>query len=95
MEGLTMSKNMSDAEMEKDSISTGEQLEKQEKKKITLHLEPEKKLELQKLVETGDKNIQWPCETVSINGYNYVIKRGVEVEVPMTVWEVLVNAGMI
>jgi hypothetical protein len=88
-------KNMSDAEMEKASLSTGEQLSKQPKKTITLHLEPEKKLELQRLVETGDKNIQWPCEVVSINGYIYTIKRGVEVEIPMTVWEVLMNAGMI
>jgi hypothetical protein len=96
MEGLLMAdKNMTDADMEKVALDTGAQLAKQPKKTITLHLEPEKKQELQRLVETGDKNIQWPCEVVSVNGYNYTIKRGVEVEVPMTVWEVLMNAGMI
>jgi hypothetical protein len=88
-------KNMSDAEMEQASLSTGEQLSKQPKKKISLHLEPEKKLELQRLVDLGDKNIQWPCEVVSINGYIYTIKRGIEIEVPTTVYEVLQNAGMI
>lgn len=88
-------KNMSDAEMENASLSAGEQLSKQEKKKITLHLEPEKKLELERLVKLGEKNIQWPCEVVSINGYIYTIKRGIEIEVPMTVYEVLQNAGMI
>jgi len=92
---MAEAKNMSDAGMEQAALSTGEQLSKQPKKTITLHLEPEKKLELQRLVDLGDKNIQWPCEVITVNGYIYTIKRGIEVEVPMTVYEVLQNAGMI
>ncbi len=88
-------RNMTEAQMEQAALSTGAQLALQDKKTISLYLEPEKKLELQRLVDAGTQNIQWPCEVVSINGYIYTIKRGVEVEVPMTVYEVLVNAGMI
>lgn len=88
-------KNMSDADMEKAALSTGDQLSKQPKKTITLYLEPDKKLELRRMVDAGGRNIEWPCEVVTVNGYKYTIKLGEEVEVPMTVYEVLQNAGMI
>lgn len=34
-------------------------------------------------------------ETVQINGYTYQIKRGVEVEVPQTVYDALEEANLI
>jgi hypothetical protein len=87
--------NVSEAQMETMAQSTGKLLAEQDKRKITIYLEPSEKQRLNRLVEAGDKNIQWPCETVSVNGYNYTIKRGVEVEVPLTVYEILQGAGLI
>lgn len=87
--------NVSEAQMEEMAQDIGKQLADQPKKTITIYLEPSEKIRLNRLVEAGQTNIPWPCETVSINGYNYTIKRGVEVEVPMTVYEVLQHAGLI
>ena len=91
---MTTKKQETEAELEQASLDTGALLAKQPKVKVKLYLSPEDKSKLQH-AEEGGINVPWPCETVSINGYNYVIKRGVEVEVPQTVAEVLEHAGMI
>jgi len=36
-----------------------------------------------------------PDEFVHVNGHGYLIQRGVEVEIPQTVYEVLVQSGRI
>ncbi len=72
---------MSEAEMEAIAKDTGEALAAQPKVKVKLYQVPDS--ESKKL----------PDETVQINGYTYVIKRGVEVEVPESVYEVLEHAG--
>ncbi len=72
---------MSEAEMEAIAKDTGEVLAAQPKKKVKLYQVPDS--ESKKL----------PDETAQINGYTYVIKRGVEVEVPESVYEVLEHAG--
>lgn len=91
---MNTKKQVTDAEMDQISQNTGDELAKQDKVKIKLHLDPAEKLKLQKAKE-ADANVQWPCETVIVNGYNYVIKRGIEVEVPETVRDILEHAGMI
>ena len=57
-------------------------LDEQEKIRIRLHQVPE---------DSTDRPL--PDEHVHINGYSYHVKRGVEVEVPESVYEVLVQAG--
>lgn len=68
---------ISESQMNADVISTSALLKKQEQVKIRL---PQ--------YENAS-----PEEVVQINGYTYQIKRGVEVEVPLTVKEVLEQAG--
>lgn len=85
---------MSEAQMDQVSKDTGAELAKQAKVKVKLYLPPDEKQKLNSASE-GGVNVPWPCETVIVNGYNYTIKRGIEVEVPQTVAEVLENAGMI
>jgi hypothetical protein len=85
---------MSDADMAKVTSDTKSLLDEQEKVRIKLFLEPEEKKRLEAAKENG-KDVQWPNEFVGINGYNYHIPRGIEVEVPVSVKEVLENAGMI
>jgi hypothetical protein len=72
---------MSEAQMEAIARDTGEALAAQPRVKVKLYQVPDS--ESKKL----------PDETVQINGYTYVIKRGVEVEVPESVYEVLKHAG--
>lgn len=85
---------MTDRQMEQVSKSTAEILNAQPKVKIKLHLPAEELKKLQASKEAG-KNVEWPYEFVSINGYNFQIQKGVPVEVPQSVAEVLEQAGMI
>ncbi len=73
---------MSEAQMDAISRDTGEALSAQPKKKVRLYQVPE-----------GSTDRPLPDETVQINGYTYVIKRGEEVEVPESVHAVLQEAG--
>jgi hypothetical protein len=90
-----MAKNISDSEMLELEVDAGKLLAEQPKVKVKLYLAPEEKSRLQSAVENGNANVPWPSETVIVNGYTYVLKRGQECEVPQTVAEILEQAGMI
>lgn len=75
---------MTEEEMDRITRSTAEELADQPKRRIRLHQVP---------VAAGDPPM--PDETVCINGYIYQIKRGEDVEVPESVYQVLVQAGRI
>lgn len=85
---------MSEAQMQKVTTSTAEELKLQPKVKVRLHLDPEERKRLEAQEKSG-KNVQWPAEFVGINGHNYLIHRGKEVEVPQSVYKVLEHAGMV
>lgn len=90
----TKSEVLSDAQMAKETQTTGDILKKQDKKKIKIWMDPHEKKRLEDAKESG-KKVEWPFEVVSINGYTYQIQKGIEVEVPKSVAEVLENAGVI
>jgi predicted patatin/cPLA2 family phospholipase len=73
---------MSEAQMDAVTRSTGDELAAQPRVKVKLYQVPD---------ASSDKPL--PDETVQINGYTYVIKRGEEVEVPESVHQVLRQAG--
>ncbi len=54
--------------------------------------QPRRKVRLYQ-VPKGSTDRKLPDETVCVNGHIYQIQRGVEVEVPQTVFEVLEQAG--
>lgn len=85
---------MNDKDMENVTLSTADQLKKQKKVKVRLYLNPDKRRELEALVDAG-KKVVWPFTTVQINGYTYQIQYGKEVEVPESVAEILRQADMI
>lgn len=87
-------KQMSEAEMDKITKSTADMLREQEKVKVKIYLPPDEKNRLETAKKEG-KQVVWPYEFVSVNGHNYQILKGVEVEVPLTVKEILENAGLI
>lgn len=74
---LEVKERISESQMNADVISTSALLKKQEQVRIRL---------------PHYENAS-PEEVVQINGYTYQIKRGVEVEVPLTVKEILEQAG--
>lgn len=82
---------MTDAEMDKVTKSTAQQLKEQNQVKVKIFLSPEER----KKLESSGKNIEWPFETVQINGHTYQIQRGIEVEVPQSVKDILEQAGLI
>jgi len=85
---------MSESDMDTVTKSTAQLLREQPKVKIKLWLSPEEKKKLETAKESG-KNMEWPYEFVSVNGHNFQIQKGVEVEVPQTVAEILEQAGLI
>jgi hypothetical protein len=89
-----MAKQVTEKEMENVTLNTKETLNKQEKVKIRLHLPPEQLNKL-KAAEQAKKPVEWPSQTVAINGYIYQIQLGKSVEVPQSVAEVLEQAGLI
>lgn len=72
----------SEASFESAARQTAATLAAQEKVRIRLYQVPK---------DSTDRPM--PDEFVSINGHNYVIKRGETVEVPQSVYEVLEHAG--
>lgn len=68
-----------DAELDRMAFKTGEELAKQPRQKVRIPAIP-----------GGDD-----CVECCINGYNYMIKRGVSVELPESVVELLANAGIV
>lgn len=89
-----MAKQMSEGEMEQVTKSTKELLDAQTKRKIRIYLPAEEKKKLENAQANG-KKVEWPSEFASVNGYNYQIQKGVDVEVPESVAEVLEQAGLI
>lgn len=85
---------MTDAEMDKVTKTTAELLRDQPKVKVRIYLNPDERKKLETAKEAG-KAVVWPSEFVSINGHNYQIQKGVDVEVPQTVKEILEDAGLI
>lgn len=75
---------MSDAEIQQVTESTAKTLADQPLRKVRLYQVPK---------GTADKPL--PDETVCINGHIYQIQRGVEVEVPESVYQVLEQAGRV
>lgn len=75
---------MSQAQMDQAATTTGSALSEQRKEKVRLYQVP-----------PGSTDSPLPDETVTINGYTYQIKRGVDVEIPESVAEVLRQAGRI
>jgi hypothetical protein len=72
---------MTEAEMERESRDTGAALA-EEKESIKLYQTPQ-----------GSSDAPLSDEVVIINGYRYQIQRGVDVEVPKQVAQVLRDAG--
>jgi hypothetical protein len=68
-------------EIEQVTLNTKALLDKQEKFKIRIR----------KSSNPKDPNY----ETVQVNGYTFTIMKGVDVEVPQTVRDILVEAGII
>lgn len=87
-------KQMTDAEMDQVTKSTAQLLRDQPKVKVKIYLAPDDRKKLESAKESG-KQVVWPSEFVSVNGHNYQIQKGVEVEVPQTVAEILEQAGLI
>lgn len=91
---MSAKKEMTDLQMEQVSTLTAKALSEQPKRKIKLHLPYEEVVRLQNIEKAG-KPANWPYELVSVNGHNYYITLGKEVEVPETVYEVLANAHLV
>ena len=91
---MATNKQMSESEMDQVTKTTKELLDEQPKRKIKIFLPQEDRKKLEAGKEAG-KKVEWPSEFVSVNGYNYQIQKGVEVEVPETVAEILEQAGLI
>jgi hypothetical protein len=75
---------MTEREMDVVTQDTGAILSEQPKKTVRLYQVP-----------PGSSDAQLPDEVVQINGYTYQIKRGEDVEVPESVYNVLKDAGRI
>lgn len=85
---------MSDGQLDGLAKGVGELLAKQKKVKVKLHLPTQERQKLEAARAAGQK-VHWPFETVNINGYTYQLQRGVEVEVPESVYEVLSQSNII
>ena len=74
-----VAKTLTDQEMLKISLTTKQLLDKM----------PKRNVRLPKSVDPKDPNY----ETVQINGYTYTIMKGVDVEVPDEVYQILVRTN--
>lgn len=91
---MAVKKQLSEVEMDTITKSTADLLKEQDKVKVRLHL-PQDQLNKLKSAEESGKEVQWPYQTVAINGYIYQIQLGKSVEVPQSVADVLEQAGLI
>ena len=78
--GTKVSRNLTPADMEAAVLSTKAMLDRQPKRKVRLRKADDPKMP--------------NYETVQINGYTFTIMKGVEVEVPEEVYNILVNANL-
>jgi hypothetical protein len=74
-----VAKSLTDAEMHNISLTT----------KQLLDLQPKRNVRLPKQQDPKEPNY----ETVQINGYTYTIMKGVDVELPEEVYNILVRTG--
>jgi hypothetical protein len=77
----TVAPTLTDKEMEQISLGTKQLLDEQPKFKVRIRKDSDPKAP--------------NYETVQINGYTYTIMKGVDVEVPQTVRDILVDANII
>ncbi len=77
-------RQVTDAQMDRMSRDTGAVLSEQSKKSVRLYQVP-----------AGSTDAPLMDEVVQINGYTYQIPRGQDVEVPESVYDVLVQSGRI
>jgi hypothetical protein len=89
-----MAKEMTESQMDQITDNTRKQLEEQPKVSIKLHL-PQEEMKKIEAARAAGKNSEIPFETVCVNGHIFQIQRGVKVEVPQTVADILEDAGMI
>lgn len=87
-------KQMNEAEMDNVTKSTAQLLSEQPKVKVKLWLNQEERKKLETAKESG-KNVVWPSEMIAINGHTFILQKGIEVEVPESVKEILEQAGLI
>lgn len=76
-----VAQTLTDSEITDIALSTKQLLDKQPKHKIRIRKQDDPKMP--------------NYETVQVNGYTYTIMRGVDVHVPETVRDILVEAGII
>lgn len=74
--------------------SIGQLLDEQPKVKIRIFIPAEERKKLEAEKEAG-LPVVWPTHEVVINGYSTIVPKGVDVEVPQSVAEVLEQAGLI
>lgn len=89
-----MAKQVTEKEMQNVTENTAELLKKQDKVKVRLYM-PQDQLNKLRAAEEAGKKVEWPYQTVAINGYIYQIQLGKSVEVPQSVSDVLEQAGLI
>ena len=75
---------VTEAQMAQMTRRSASDLSEQTKKTVRLYQAP----------ETSTEGTL-PDEVVQVNGHTYQIKRGVEVEVPQTVYDILVQSGRV
>jgi hypothetical protein len=85
---------MTEAAMDKVTKTTADILKDQPKRKIRIFLPKEERDKLEAAKNAGRK-VEWPYEFVQINGHGFQIQKGIDVEVPDSVAEVLEQAGLI
>jgi hypothetical protein len=76
-----VAKHLNSEELKQAVLSTKELLDKQPKFKIRIRKDPNPKAP--------------NYETVQVNGYTYTIMKGQDVDVPQTVRDILIEAGLI
>lgn len=85
---------MTEAQMDNVTNETRKLLDAQPKVSVKLFLSQEENKKITTAKEAG-KKVEVPYETVCVNGYIYQIQRGIKVEVPQTVADILEEAGLI
>ncbi|CAB4127942.1 hypothetical protein UFOVP103_6 [uncultured Caudovirales phage] len=91
---MAVKKEITELQMEQEVTSFASILAQQPKRKVKLYLAHDEFIRLSTLEKAG-KPVNWPCQTVSINGYNFYIQLGKECEVPESVYEGLQNAHLV
>lgn len=85
---MTVKKEMTEKDLELRVKRQADIQKAQPKEKVKLFLNPEEKRRIDTLKAQG-KEIEYPAHLVIYNGVNYQIPRGIEVEVPKGVAEIL------